>query len=292
MYISVITHAQKFRSKVHGIGLFFLLFIIFSVLCNANVMAQGNLLIAPQRVVFEGQKRVMEVNLANAGQDSAKYSISFLQYRMTEDGAIDEITTPDPGQNFADKNIRFFPRSVMLGPGESQVVKLQLTKSEQLEPGEYRSHLYFRALPNQKALGEEDTKIDSTSISIKIVPIFGITIPVIIRVGESTTTLNMTDLKLETAADGANKLLLTIHRTGNMSVIGDISISHIAPNGKETKIGLVKGIAVYAPNPLRRLKVDLENKSTVDLGKGTIRVLFSSQSDTRPEKLAEAELIF
>lgn len=290
MYISVTTYTQKFRSKVHAIGLFFLLFIIFSVLCNANVMAQGNLLIAPHRIVFEGQKRVMEVNLANVGQDSAKYSISFLQYRMTEDGAYEEITTPDPGQNFADKNIRFFPRSVMLGPGESQVVKLQLTKSEQLEPGEYRSHLYFRALPNQKALGEEDTKKDTTSISIKIVPIFGITIPVIIRVGESTTTLNITDLKLETA-DSTKKLLLTIHRTGNMSVIGDISISHIAPNGKETKIGLVNGIAIYTPSPLRRLKVDLENKSTVDLGKGTIRVLFSSQSDTRPEKLAEAELV-
>ena len=167
MYNSVITYKQKFRFRVHSFGKWFFLFFFFSVLFNVHLMAQGNLLINPLRVVFEGQNRVMEVNIANTGQDSAKYSISFLQYRAIEDGAYEKITTPDPGQNFADKNIRFLPRSVMLGPKESQVVILQLTKREQLEPGEYRSHLYLRALPNQTALGEEGAKNDTT-ISIKI----------------------------------------------------------------------------------------------------------------------------
>ena len=76
-----------------------------------------------------------------------------------------------------------------------------------------------------------------------------------------------------------------------MSAYGDISILHITTNGKETKIGLKKGIAIYTPNLLRRLQVDLENISSIDLSKGTIRVLFSSQSDKRPVKLAEAELV-
>jgi hypothetical protein len=232
----------------------------------------------------------MDVNLVNAGQDSANYNISFVQYRMTEDGVFQEITTPDPGQHFADKNIRFFPRSIMLGPNETQTVKIQLIKSDQLEPGEYRSHLYFRSLPKQVALGEENTKKD-TAISVRIVPIFGISIPVIVRIGESTTTLNITDLKLGKDKDGNNLLLLTIHRDGNMSVIGDISISYIAPNGKVTKLGVETGIVVYTPNPMRRLKLGFENKSSVDLSKGTIRVSFLSQSDKRPVKLAEAELV-
>jgi P pilus assembly chaperone PapD len=286
----IILLINNFRSKILFAGISFLFFICFSFLSVSNLMAQGNLLITPHRVVFEGQKRVMEMSLANVGQDSAKYSISFLQYRTTDDGDYVEITTPDPGQRFADKNIRVYPRSVMLGPNETQVIKLQLTKTEQLEPGEYRSHIYFRAIPNQKALGEQDAKKDSTTITIKITPIFGITIPVLIRVGESTTTVNITDLKIETTAEGINKLLFCINRQGNMSAYGDITVSHISQNGKETVIGLLKGVAVYTPNLLRRLKVDLENKSSVDLSKGTIRVLFSSQSDIRTEKLAEAEL--
>ena len=291
MNYSAIQHIRKFVSGIPLFRLSFLLFIGLSVLSNISIMAQGNLLIAPLRVVFEGQKRVAEINLANTGQDSAKYSISFLQYRMTEDGSYEELTTPDPGQQFCDKNIRVFPRLVMLGPNETQVVKLQLTKKEELQTGEYRSHLYFRALPNQSALGETSVIKDSTSISLKIVPIFGITIPVIIRIGESTTSINITDLKIEKAADGTNKLHLSIQRTGNMSVYGDISILYIAPDGKETIIGLQNGVAVYAPNALRKLQVILENKSSVDLQKGKIRVSFSSQSDIRPEKFSETELV-
>ena len=287
---SIFANKPKVRYWNHFAGLTILLFISFSILGSSQIMAQGNLLISPHRVVFEGSKRVMEINLANTGQDSAKYNISFLQYRMTEDGAYEEITAPEPGLNFADKNVRIFPRSVMLGPNESQVVKIQLTKSEELAPGEYRSHLYFRAIANQKALGEEAAKKDTSGISIKLVAVFGITVPVIIRVGESTTILNLTDLKLEKGTDGNNKFLFTINRTGNMSAYGDVKILYKAPNGTETQIGVINGIAVYTPLLLRRVKVDLENKSTVDLSKGTIRTVFSSSDDSRPMKLAEAEL--
>ena len=291
MNYSAIQSIRKFVFEIPLFRLSFLLFIGLSVLCNISIMAQGNLLIAPLRVVFEGQKRVAEINLANTGQDSAKYSVSFLQYRMTEDGSYEELTTPDPGQQFCDKHIRVFPRLVMLGPNETQVVKLQLTKKEELQTGEYRSHLYFRALPNQSALGETSVIKDSSAISLKIVPIFGITIPVIIRVGESTTSINITDLKIEKTSDGTNRLFLSIQRTGNMSVYGDISILYIAPDAKETLIGLQNGVAVYTPNALRKLQVILENKSSVDLKKGKIRVSFSSQSDIRPEKFSETELV-
>ena len=285
----VFASTRNVKSRNYFTGLSILSFISFLLLCSSQLMAQGNLLISPHRIVFEGQKRAMEINLANTGQDSAKYSISFLQYRMKDDGSFEEITAPEPGLNFADKNLRFFPRQVMLGPNEAQVIKIQLTKADELAPGEYRSHLYFRAISDQKALGEESTKKDSTAISIKLVAVFGISVPIIIRVGEPTTTINLSDLKLEKSTEG-NKLLLTINRNGNMSAYGDIIISHIAPNGTETQIGLVNGVAVYTPLLLRKMKVDLDNKTPVDLSKGTLKAVFTAQSDARPVKLAEAEL--
>lgn len=290
MYNSVIQSSQQFRYRIQSSTLPFFLLICFTILLNFHLKAQGNINISPSRIVFEGQKRIMELNLSNDSQDSAKYSISFMQIRMTEDGVFQTITTPDPGQNFADKNIRFFPRSVVLGPNETQVVKIQLTKSDQLQPGEYRSHLYFKSLTTQKALGEEDLKKSAGNL-LNITPTFGVTIPVIIRVGESNTLLNISDVKLETTAEGTRKLDLVLNRTGNMSVYGDVSILHIAPNGKQTKIGLTKGVAVYVPNSMLRVQVELDGKSGVDLSKGKIRVLYSSQSETHPQKLAEAELV-
>jgi len=287
---SVFASTGNVRSRIHFTGISILFVVSFLLLSSSQLMAQGNLLISPHRIVFEGQKRAMEINLANTGQDSAKYSISFLQYKMKEDGSFEEITNPEPGLNFADKNLRFFPRQVMLGPNEAQVIKVQLTKAEELAPGEYRSHLYFRAISDQKALGEESVKKDSSAISIKLVAVFGISVPIIIRVGEPTTTVSLTDLKLDKDPEGNNKLLLTINRTGNMSAYGDIIISHIAPNGTETQIGMVNGVAVYTPLALRNMKVDLEKKATVDLSIGSLRAVFTAQSDTHPVKLAEADL--
>lgn len=265
------------------------LLVLFVILSSPS-FAQGDLLITPKRVVFDGSKRVMELNLANIGKDTARYSISLVQYRMTEDGNFEEITTPDPGQNFADKYVRFFPRTVTLGPNEVQVVKMQLTNTSNLTPGEYRSHIYFRATPKETALGEEEKTNDTTSLHIKLVPIFGITIPVIIRIGESNTKVNISDLTLENINDTTSRLKMTFNRSGNMSVYGDLKVVHIAPDGKETVIGTANGISVYTPNQIRRFNMDIINNKKVDLNSGKLKVTYSAQSDAKPEKFAEAIL--
>lgn len=265
--------------------------IAISMLSSAEVIGQGNLLITPRRVVFEGQKRTEELNLANTGQDSARYNVSIVQYRMKEDGLFEEITTPDPGQNFADKYIRFFPRSVTLGPNEAQVVKMQLTRTDQLAPGEYRSHVYFRSVPKETALGEEKVKKDTSAISVKLVPIFGITIPVIIRVGQSTMKTTLSDLKLNIVNDTTVRLKITFNRTGNMSVYGDVKVDYISQQGSPITVGIVKGIAVYTPNDKRVFVMDLDKKAGVNYHTGSLHLTYSSQSDTKPEKFAEADLI-
>src|SRR4030042_1176006 len=190
-----------------------LYFIIFS---PGVCMAQGDLLITPRRVVFDGSKRSMDLNLANTGKDTATYAISLMQIRMKEDGGFETITDPDPGQRFADRFIRYFPRSVTLGPNEAQVIKLQLIRSNELTAGEYRSHFYFRSIPKLKPLGEEETVKDTTSISVRLTPIFGITIPVIIRTGESTAKVSLSDLALDISDDTGPRLKLIFNRSGNM----------------------------------------------------------------------------
>ena len=263
---------------------------LFSVFAAQDIQAQGNLLINPRRVVFEGTKRSQDLNLANTGKDTAKYNVSIIEYRMKEDGSFQEVTTPDDGQNFADKFIRFFPRSVTLAPNEAQTVKMQLIRTDQLKPGEYRSHVYFRAVPKQTALGTTEKLKDSTAIGIKLVPVFGITIPVIIRSGESTMKVNLSDLKLELINDTIPRLQFTFNRSGNMSVYGDLRVEHISDLGISRQVGIVKGIAVYTPNPTRKFQMDLENKNMAEYHKGKLKITFSAQSDTKPEKYTEAEL--
>jgi hypothetical protein len=229
--------------------------------------------------------------LANIGQDTATYAISMVQMRMNEDGSFETITDPDEGQMFANKNIRYFPRTVVLPPDEAQVVKVQLLRANTLETGEYRSHFYFRSIPKLVALGEEEAAIDTSGISVRLTPVFGITIPAIIRIGESNTKVTMIDLALNLDNSTAPKVSLYFHRTGNFSVYGDLTVQHVSPSGVVTSVGAANGIAVYTPNTKRYFQFDLTTYKGVDFHSGKLNVVFSAPNDVAPEKYAEATLI-
>jgi hypothetical protein len=269
-------------------SIYYLVFItILTPLCS---FAQGNLLITPMRVVFDGQKKIQELNLANTGRDTARYLISFIEMRMNSNGTFERISEPDSGQLFASKFLRLFPRSVTLPPGEAQLVKVQLTRTGQLQAGEYRSHLYFRAVPDPRIQGEPVTTKDS-GISIKLTPVFGISIPVIIRTGPPAISVILTDISLEHPDSVQPRLNIVLRRSGNHSVYGDITVEHVSEKGKVTTIAAVKGLAVYTPNQLRQFHMDLEKKPGISYHHGRLRITYTTASkDALPDLLAQAEL--
>lgn len=293
MFLPVSLIFRKFPSLIRlgSFRVFLILFSGFIFLFNDNAFAQGNLLITPRRAVFEGPKRSLDLNLANTGHDTATYAISIIQIRMKEDGSFEIITEPDPDQQFADRYIRYFPRSVTLGPNEAQVVKIQLIRTNELKAGEYRSHFYFRSVAKPNPLGESETVTDTSAISVKLIPVFGITIPVVIRVGETAVKVSFSDLSLDMVNDTIPRLSLVFNRTGTMSVYGDLAVDHVSPQGKVTRVGNANGIAVYTPNSIRRFQFDLNKGKGVDFKAGTLRIIFSSPSDAKPVRFAEGELL-
>lgn len=279
-----------FQDRLRRVIIFLAGIFIIMFLLENHAFAQGNLLITPKRIVFDGTARSFDINLANVGSDTATYAISLVQIRMTEAGGFETITEPDSGQLFATRYLRFFPRSVTLSPNEAQVVKVQLVRTNELQAGEYRSHFYFRAVPKAKPLGEEELEKEATTISVKITPIFGITIPVIIRNGESTTRTDISDVSFEMVSDTIPRLSMSFLRSGNMSVYGDITVDHLSPAGVMTRVGIAKGLAVYTPNTRRTFQLSLKKLPEVDYHSGKLILIFSAPSDVKPEKYAEAEL--
>jgi hypothetical protein len=270
-----------------------ILYLIFiTILFPFCSFAQGNLLITPMRVVFEGQKKIQELNLANTGRDTARYLISLIEIRMNSNGTFEKISEPDSGQLFASKFLRFFPRSVTLAPGEAQLVKVQLTRTGQLQAGEYRSHIYFRAAPDTRIQGEPVQLQDSSGIAVKLTPVFGISIPVIIRTGPPAVNVSLTDISLEGQDSVRPRLNMVLRRTGNHSVYGDITVDHVSEKGKVTTLGNVKGLAVYTPNQLRQFRLELDKKPGINYHHGKLRITYATASrDAAPaDPLAQAEL--
>jgi hypothetical protein len=265
-------------------------FILLIGFC-LQTSAQGNLLITPMRVVFEGNKQKAELNIANVGTEMATYSISFRQYIMDDQGKLTLIEKPDSMQMIAEPYLRIFPRHVTLAPGEAQVVMLQFRRKKDMLPGEYRSHIWFRSEKNYEALGKMGKPtIDSNQLSVTITPIFGITIPVIIRSGDVSVSATLSNLKMEIRQDTIPYLNLTINRTGNISIYGNITIEYIPPHGKSYQIGVVKGVGVYTSINKRAISIKLTKTPGLTLKNGKLKVLYTSSDESKYIVYAEEDL--
>jgi hypothetical protein len=110
-------------------------------------------------------------------------------------------------------------------------------------------------------------------------------------VGNSDTKVTISDLAFEQTTPTGPILKLTFNRTGNMSIYGDLTVDHISPQGKVTRVGIASGVAVYTPNSLRRFVLNLTIPLGVDINSGKLKITYSAPSDLKPEKYAEAELV-
>jgi len=253
-------------------------------------MAQGDLLVTPSRIVFEGNKQKEQLNLLNMGQDTATYSISFVQRSMKEDGSFVTIEKPDSGQMFADPYLRIFPRQVTLAPREPQIILVQYRRKADMAAGEYRSHLYFRSEQNYKPLGMGKSDNDTKLLNVQLVPIFGVSIPIIIRTGEVSVSATLSNLELLPLQGTTQNMKLTINRKGNISTYGDITVQYIPVQGKSVLVATVGGVGVYSNISKRNMVLKLTTTSGLKLGKGKLKVQYTAKGDIKPFVYAEGEL--
>ena len=263
--------------------LFFVIFISLGL--NTKLQAQGNIMINPKRVVFKSNELKHTIAIINTGDTETKYSVSFVQQRMNEDGSFTSITEPDPGQNFADRYLRIYPRQVILKAGESQVVIIQRRRSNDMEIGEYRSHLTFMSEPTTAVPIVTEESIESSSFTTSIGTIFGMSIPIILHSGEVAVSAYINDIKLE------DKLLtFSLRRKGNISTYGNFLIKYIPEQGEPVTIKKLVGIAVYTTIEKRMMTFNLDKIPGIDLKKGRLKIIYEAPIGSVQKVFAEGSL--
>lgn len=216
----------------------------------------GDLLVAPTRVVFEERKRSAELNLSNIGQARATFRISLVRMEMDEVGGIKELPF-DPGTENLRSLFRFSPRQVTLDPRESQTVRIQVRKPAQLPDGEYRLHMTFRAVPPD-APAPQATAETPKGIAIKLTPVYGIAIPLIVRHGKTSASVAITAPAFE-AKGGV--LRFRLERSGDQSVYGDLKATLLPAAGAPEVLAEASGLAVYTPNAGRTVTLPIRGRS-------------------------------
>lgn len=247
----------------------------------------GDLLVAPARVVFDLRKRTAELNLSNIGFSAATYRISLVRMEMDEEGGINEMPLDKTlGAVNLPALIRFSPREVILGPQDSQTVRVQVRKPADLPAGEYRIFMEFRGVPPAPEPPPEGG--DSTphkGIAIKLVPVYSLAIPIIVRHGTTSATAGLTDLTFE---PGTRTMHFRMTRQGNQSVYGDLKAVWLP---LAQTVAEATGVAVYVPNAMRKMSMVLDApKGATTFGPGRLKVTYVLPPSEGGAKLAEAFL--
>lgn len=255
----------------------------------SSAHSAGELLVAPTRVVFENRDRSTRVNLINTGTETTTYRIEFENKRMTETGQFVNVEKILPGDLFLDNMVRYSPRQVTLPPGQSQAIRIILRKPANLPEGEYRSHLLFRSIPSSSPSNIEDAvDPDSGQISIKLIPVLGISIPVIARHGQLSAEINITEMRYH-SGDEAH-ISLALNRSGKQSVYGDLTATFTDQKGESFVIGKANGVVVYTPNTLRRFKLPVQASPGLQINKGKLQISFHEKAKAGGKLLTESTI--
>ena len=117
----------------------------------------------------------------------------------------------------------------------------------------------FRAIPKPRSVTEEDANVQG--VSIQLIPIYGVTIPVIIRHGRLEAQVAMSQPSVVQGSNGP-ELLMQLARQGDSSTYGELRVTR---QGSGDPILLVRGIAIYAEVGEREVRIPLSPEQAAAL---------------------------
>jgi P pilus assembly chaperone PapD len=244
--------------------------LIPAVFVTALSAATGDLLVAPTRIVLDGA-RGTEIILDNIGDAPATYRISLELRRMNAGGTLDDVATTAATEKEAKalSIISYAPRRIVLVPNQPQAIRV---------------HMLFRAIPEAKPATAATSS--SGGMSVALVPIYGVTIPIIVRQGSLKATAGMSDARLSRTANGG-ALTLTLSRTGDRSTYGRI---RVLKSGKSQPVFEAGGIAIYPEVTKRSVEFGLPEAALAALA-GPVTIQYIEDPDAGGKVLAELQTV-
>jgi hypothetical protein len=206
--------------------------------------------------------------------------------RMTVEGTIDEVdlTTATEQEKLALSMISYAPRRVVLPPNQPQSIRVAVRAPQGLADGEYRAHMMFRAVPVSKPVTQ--TGAERSAISISLNPIYGITIPIIIRQGNLVATAAITNAKIDRSAERP-VLVLGLSRSGTRSTYGNITIKK---EGISKPVFEARGLGVYPEVKNREVRLSLTDEALTAL-RGPVTIEYREDASLGAGLIAEFKTV-
>ena len=214
--------------------------------------------------------RTASVKLINPNNYEQTYKISLVTIRMDQYGTRTEAGNPTEAELSVQSMIRFSPRRATIPANGWQTVRLMVRKPRDLPDGEYRTQLKVEPLPMEKTSARQS---GSDRISINIDVVFHVSIPVIIRHGQTRAAVTPHAPRLVNR-DGRPFLETRIKREGNASVYADVKalLNPESEGGSRTLVGEIKGISIYSQNSEQIVYLPVKNPEALTRGPVDIEI--------------------
>jgi hypothetical protein len=249
----------------------FIFKVLLLVLVSSSPLYASGLMVMPSRVEMNKNNKNSEIRLVNRGSETTTYRITLQHLKMDENGIYEEIKdgSKNSGEKFVDDLVRYSPRMVTLKPGEMQTVRIMVKSLDNVEVGEYRSHILMREEPKANSAGidvEAKTDKKDQKISVTLTPLFGVSLPVIVQVGDLQVKGSIADIGL---TKDKKLISFNIVREGNASLYGDLVVK-LKRNDKEYDVGSMNNISVFFPYNKRKVKINLTLPKHITLAAGDV----------------------
>jgi P pilus assembly chaperone PapD len=257
-----------------------LLFALSATPLKAGI---GDLLVAPTRIVLDGRKGT-EIILNNIGDETATYRLSVEFRRMTPDGGLEDVAQPSHEDELARDMIVYAPRRVTLAPRQPQSIRISARPPAGLPDGEYRVHLLFRAVPPPNPVATQDEP--AKGLSFSLTPIYGVTIPVIVRLGNLQVKAGIANVRLEHRG-GKALVALDLSRSGERSTFGEVRVTKA---GVKNPIAIQRAVAIYKELGTRSVEIPINEDFTGDPA-GPVTVQYVENYDDGSKTIAETQAV-
>jgi P pilus assembly chaperone PapD len=191
-------------------------------------------------VIFNRQGTYQDCKLRLTHND---FDADSIMHHLAED------IVPD---NSAKDWIRFSPREFFLTPAQSQTVRFSMRRKANAQDGEYRSYLLIDC---ETAPGKEEEGKPKPQVNLQTKLIHSV--PIIVRSGKLEANVWIDNISLQ-----EDVLSLTVNRSGNRSVYGDVELLHKATG---ELVSMQRNFSIYPESARFHITLGMKNYELKDL---------------------------
>jgi P pilus assembly chaperone PapD len=255
--------------------------LLFMVLLVVAVPVKAQISIAPTMMFVHENPGVGEIYLTNtsAVTQEISFGYQFGYPSSSEDGQIFMVYDDSVGKQQwgLAEFIRMYPSQVIIEPGQSQAVRVQILPMRDREDGVYWTRLLVESSPVTPDVQDTGNEGISTSINYVLEQ----NIPIFYRKGNNDTGVKVNDTRLVEQADTII-VKAEVQRTGNSPYLGMMYVRLYG--GNDRKLAEKEVPAYFYFNDWRSFAF---NKAEV--GEGPYRVEF--EFETKRKSLSSSDIV-